>query len=116
MPVTFLQWRAEVLQRVLRLILILSSQEGEHLDDQESALTWFFFSVELKYLQELADTPPDALQPDAMIGLLRLRRLCETWSVFCDEIRSIQDAGLDYSETVNSFLDDQASPTGIARL
>jgi len=112
MPVIFLQWRAEVLQRVRRLISILSSQEGEHVEDQETALTWFFFSVELKCLQELADTPPDALQSDAMIGLLRLRRLCETWSVVRDEIKSASD----FSETVNSFLSDQASPTGITRL
>jgi len=112
MPVIFLQWRAEVLQRVRRLISILSSQEGEHVEDQETALTWFFFSVELKCLQELADTPPDALQSDAMIGLLRLRRLCETWSVVRDEIKNVSD----YSATLISFLGDQASPTGITRL
>jgi len=112
MSVTFSQWRDEALQRVRRLISILSSAEGEEIDAQESSLTWFYINVELKYLQELVDTPPHPLQSDAMIGLLRLRRLCKTLPVFCDETESVDE----FCKRVNLFLDDLSSPAGIDRI
>jgi hypothetical protein len=112
MSVTFPQWRAEVLQRVHRLISIMSSQEVEYIGDQETTLIWFFFNIEMKSLQELADTPPRPLESDAVLGLFRLRWLCKTWSAICDDIKSADD----FPWIVNCYLDAQASPAGIAQL
>ena len=125
----------EVLERVHRLISILSSQEDKDIDHEETLLTWFFSGVELKQLQNLVDNPPDRLRSDAMLALLRLRRLCEPPWVVSDESKNVYhnlpievlvqhavEVARDPSPRraslarVNSFLKDQTSPTRIARL
>ncbi len=112
MSVVFSKWRDEVLQRVRRMISILSLAEDEVVDAQESSLAWFYTDVEISRLRELADAPPNHLQPDAMLGLHRLVLLCKTLPVFCAETESVAE----FYKRVESFLNDLASPTGIARL